>query len=682
MTGPDNGPSSAENTAGSDTLDWDAAQKEIEGLGTQPAVKPRQSLINRLLHRKPKADTLTQVETSPLMVLPEQDEAVLENLPPQKRGLARKIGRGLQIGFKNWAMNVNPKNFIDKDWVWRAGAIAGTGESVAFMMFAPLPGGSWVKAGVNLALAQGIYAGSRVWHNRMVKGVGGRYAGEDLSDISVAEARQKNLAEIDKTYKRFDVMAKNFFMGLSAGATYASATGLGIEIFKSITEQGASTVVDHVQPGTIARKTYAAMPEAPHPTPPESPPGATSPLIQPPVFKPEDINRIVTESRIEGKQVLTETAERIAKANSLDQATLEKVQEKISQEAAAVVGGHLTQRSEVVEEAIRALGEDPAKLSYRVFDGVNKAVLEEMQSKATDGFALVQSNNVDEVINSGRTFFNEAMETKEFHNQLLIEAKTALVRETLKEKAASMVGEHLGITNEVVDQAIENAGHDPSQLSEQTYEAFRHDIQGEIEKQVNAFDQNFDYSAAVSSRVNMDEIVTQAKTSFAESLEKSQEKLERTAGWWVAGYFASQENVIKGIDALLKTAEGQFNPALVTEVNITPGTTVGQMWVDRGYDLTSWDSDKADLFGAHIAANYDVLNNYWGELTKAHNLPDGFHFPVDIFELDELIDLAKKGDSKALQKLKDALHWIPTDKKFKILSKAGVALVTRSLYAR
>lgn len=706
MTGPDNGPSGVENNAGAEAIiaeaiAWDAAEKEIDQhFGTQPAVKPHQSLIDRLLHRKPKADTL-QADVTPLIVPPDQEEqAATENLPPQKRELLKKIGGGLKVGFKHWAQNLDPRG---KDRVWVAGALFGVNETLFFTILAPLPGSSWVKAGINLAVSQGVYAGARVWHNRMIAGIEKDYRGKDLSqDEDLAQIREKRLANVESSYIRADAALKNFFMGVSAGATYTSAGvllySLGPEVAKSLGFNINLPSLDSIHSATDTSTTTTQETAPAKPTAAASleeaktgdrVPGASSPATSSPGAQaaPAFLSTEVAAkaARVSTEDVLGKTVSRISEVQHLDPDVSKIVDEALRQNAAALVGEHLAKTNEVANEAIKAMGVNPSQLSQQIFEQVRMTVQEEMQSQATVSFASVTSNNVQEVIQQGQAAFSEVLNTNAFHDQLLNEAKTTLIKETLKEKAASMVGEHLGVPTAVLDRAIENAGHDPSQLSEQVYEGIRQNIQGEIEKQVNAFDQNFDYSTAVSSGAKIDEIVAQAKTSFAESVEKSHEKLTNDAKLLVDSYLASQENVIKGIDASLKTAEGQLNTALVTEVTINSPTTVGQILVDHGYDLTSWGPDKAELFGAHIAANYDLLNSYWGYLAKTHNLPDGFHFPVSNFELDELIDQAKKGDIKALQKLKDALHWIPFDKrisdiiKFKVLSKAGVTLVTRSL---
>lgn len=67
-----------------------------------------------------------------------------------------------------------------------------------------------------------------------------------------------------------------------------------------------------------------------------------------------------------------------------------------------------------------------------------------------------------------------------------------------------------------------------------------------------------------------------------------------------------------------------------------------------------------------------MLTDMWTKLAEAQLIPDG-PFPVSLGELTDLVEKAKAGDAIALQKLKDALHWIPADQKLRMLTKAGIA---------
>ena len=120
------------------------------------------------------------------------------------------------------------------------------------------------------------------------------------------------------------------------------------------------------------------------------------------------------------------------------------------------------------------------------------------------------------------------------------------------------------------------------------------------------------------------------------------------------------------------------NPGLFTEHSISSGTTVGDMLVDAGHQVT-WGTADAQLFGAHIAANHNLLSQMWEKMAEAHpNLVSG-PFPVSLSEINDLVAKAQMGDEEALRRLTEALHWIPSGAQFKILTQDGNAQILAML---
>lgn len=111
---------------------------------------------------------------------------------------------------------------------------------------------------------------------------------------------------------------------------------------------------------------------------------------------------------------------------------------------------------------------------------------------------------------------------------------------------------------------------------------------------------------------------------------------------------------------------------------IAPGETFGHLLSKTDNALT-WGASDAEVFGAHIAANYDLLTQTWGLASEAGVIPEGEHFPLSLNELNNLIELAENGDTEAIKKLRLALKWIPANEKFTLLSKDGVAAAMKVL---
>ncbi|MDP3724452.1 MAG: hypothetical protein Q8R11_02335, partial [bacterium] len=178
---------------------------------------------------------------------------------------------GLKTGFRNWVKNLDPRG---KDRYWFTGAAVGIAESAAFIWL-PIPGKGWVKAGISLATAQGIYAITKVAYGRKESQVRRRYQGEELI---------QRMIELESGYKLATGRVRNFYLGVSAGATYVSATGLLIESARSIAHElslsvNFKEVADKIQADLQAKINAQAVP--PTPEPPTPAPGSITPSPEP-----------------------------------------------------------------------------------------------------------------------------------------------------------------------------------------------------------------------------------------------------------------------------------------------------------------------------------------------------------------------------------------------------------------
>lgn len=113
------------------------------------------------------------------------------------------------------------------------------------------------------------------------------------------------------------------------------------------------------------------------------------------------------------------------------------------------------------------------------------------------------------------------------------------------------------------------------------------------------------------------------------------------------------------------------NPELVNSVEISQGDTIGQLLTDGGYDI-DWGPDNAQVFGAHIEANYDMLQGMNEQVAAAGISVEDF--PTQ-GEISTLVSQARAGDAVAMHRLTEAMHWIPTGGEFTILSPEAVELI-------
>jgi hypothetical protein len=117
------------------------------------------------------------------------------------------------------------------------------------------------------------------------------------------------------------------------------------------------------------------------------------------------------------------------------------------------------------------------------------------------------------------------------------------------------------------------------------------------------------------------------------------------------------------------------NHDLTQTLEIGHGDTIGQIFVDHGHTVT-WGAPDADLFGTHLYANYDILQEMHNRIAEAGVAVEAFPAKE---EIAGLIRAATGGDPVAIHRLTEALHWIPTGGNFNLLTPEGIEAARRAL---
>lgn len=236
--------------------------------------------------------------------------------------------------------------------------------------------------------------------------------------------------------------------------------------------------------------------------------------------------------------------------------------------------------------------------------------------------------------------------------------------ETLKTQAAAAVGSHLDIIDQATREYFTNQHIPLSGVSPETYEGVRLAVQHNAEAMSN---QSFFEAASIdpshAGAKGAEYLTNRLADHHDQLIGVAQQAFEHSQA--VNDQFAQAIN-IDLVDG--STVDPQF----VSEVIAQKGTNVGQLLIDNNIDVGNFGAAQAKLFGAHIAANHDSLKQMWIDMATAGELPKNAHFPMSLSELDSIIEKASAGDPLALQKLKEALHWIPAVHKFKILSPKAI----------
>lgn len=474
----------------------------------------------------------------------EADFAVNPNLIPEKeKPFAKKLRTALWGGVKNWAKNLDPRG---KDKFWRIGFAAGVVETPLFLIGASIPGlQGWLKAGTNLLLAQGFYGAARGIYSFKERQIKKRFSGDELI---------QKLEDLEKGRGSTMGKIKNVFLGVSAGATYASVTGLGIEAVKGVAT-GMNINLSEIKFPTV------------------------KPLREPmPV--------IIDETQM---PVFVETS---------------------------------------------TLPSGDAGLADKLFQEKFETI-----TKHIDGVPFEEQNE-----------FYKAFVTQK----------------------AAEVGKELPITDKFIEEALKAKGQMLSDLDASSLEKARLALQHDLEAQANtSFDANLEVILKANPNLDLDTAINQAVGESHKSFETllGTEQFQAHFSDVAQKAIAEQTALADALSMHISTGlEGQTK--LFTDQAIKKGTTVGQLLIEKGHQVT-WGAGDAKLFGAHIAANYDMLTDMWGKMADNKLILDK-PFPIGLTELADLVKKAEGGDLAAIEKLKLALHWIPAGEKFRILTAAGV----------
>jgi len=329
------------------------------------------------------------------------------------------------------------------------------------------------------------------------------------------------------------------------------------------------------------------------------------------------------------------------------------------------------------------MGIDPAKVSPQAFEHARSLVQNVMEKEANYSFnpnnypidfaggshTLSQFNeNFAKDFNSFISHPDTIMQLK---NLALGDLKDSLVAEMVSaqsfgDSVAAAVGAHLDtVTSNTINEVLAAKGLDPSKLSPEGLQKIQEALRHQMENYANY---QFEGAAGMAVEKGILEpqvVAAEGNKLFADFLN-SQDAHNRLVA--LASKTLNENMPINQIPGNVQEALSSLSPADLVEKTIPGGSDVGHMLFEAGVQ-TGWGADQAQLFGAEIAANHELLSAAWA--ANEHT-----PFPIEIGgNLQSLIERAQDSDAEALQKLKDALRWIPAGARFKILSKAGVNAV-------
>lgn len=569
-----------------------------------------------------------------------------------------ELSQAVGIGLKNYYKNLNPKNFFEKDWNWRAGFAVGATESVLFTAFAPIPGANgWIKAGLNLAITQGGHVALNVARSRQELKAGRTFV--DDQDALLAR-----MTEIERKYGGAHQKLKNFALGMSAGAMYLSlcsfvsevgkeALGLDMQkMFQERLEQGngvpAAETPDLPGSGDIA---------APAPESAQSGAGGanlggheaaddlgaqdTSVMggdQAPPIVTPDNAPAVVPP-------IPTAPVAPAMPANLPDAAPIQPAVSAVSPLPETI---NLPEGSnpwtEVKGYLHDSLGRDPS--GPEIQEAVNKVLAENNIADAHN----VQPGSL------------KIHGVNEYINQLNGGKSIPSVEPAVNIKAAEVGKVLSSAQDEAVKKALEQSHLTPSGIDQAAVDKAHQAVQNALEIKANAV-----YDAAGSN--------TGAGQQTFESwlaTNATHSRLAETA----QNAFVEQAQAADALTHQVSTAL-EATPNLYADQAIAHGTNVGQMLHDAGYQVT-WTRADAEMLGAHIAANHDMLAKMTHDMAANHNIPEN-PFSVGMTEIYDLVTKAQNGDSSALRRLFEALRYIPEGQKFRILNKAGISIAMAAL---
>lgn len=640
----------------------------------------------------------------------------LRKLNLLKPGHIRKPSGGefkqaIGIGLRNWAKNLNP---IGKDRAWVLGAAAGGIEGLLVMAAGPIPGKGFIKAGANAAAMQGFWAVSRWGRMRGEKRIRERFSGDE-------DELKRQLTEYEERYARASGRMRNFFAGVSAGAVYGSAFGLGLEMFKVLpmsfqegptaATTGTSTegVVETPGPKTAGLGT-GEVPKTPvataaqglaveataTPTPAAGPGGlpggnleaATSPTAEStatatatplPAASPTPEPSFSPLPTATPTETPTATATATATATStpteVPPATATSTATPLpTQTPSPVPTATPTPAAEASPTASwtpepSATPTPQPTASPTPSLTATPGALE--QGPSLPGGLVQTGPDIGEppstppagVVPGGLQVQPDVGQEGGIESGTG-EAPTGKVDLLLGDKATE-VGKVLpSVQDEVIKESLERGNRSLADIDQAAVDKARQAIQHALEAKANAI---YDVSSDAEAGRDAFESWLSTDTAHSQLAGVTQNALIEQA--------QATDAVAQNVSTALEATEA--TPDLFTDQAIAHGTNVGQMLQDAGYQVT-WTGADAEMLGAHIAANNDMLTEMWHNMAAHQNIPES-PFPVGLTELNDLVAKAQAGDKEALRRLLAALRYIPAGQKFRILNKEGISAVLAAL---
>lgn len=539
------------------------------------------------------------------------------------------------VGWRNWKNNLDPRG---KDKAWVLGVALGGAEGLAVMAIGPIPGKGLVKAGINAAAMQGFWAASRWGKMRGEYKIRNRFYGDEL---------EERLKDYEEKYARGSQKMKNFFAGVSAGAVYGSALGLGLEMAKVF------PLGIHEAPiGTAGAPVEGAVDQAPDSgaqdtgvTGGDQAPsgdltsGSEAGQVPPDVITPDTVPDAVPPEPT--TQISPNITPELPKAVSAQPAVsaVPPMPETINLPKGS------NPWTEVKGYLHDSLDRDPS--GPEIQEAVNKVLAE---NNIADAHA-VQPGDL------------KIHEVNEYIHQLKGEQSLPAVTEQVTNIKAAEVGKVLSSAqDEAVKKALEQSHFTLADVDQAAVDKAHQAVQNALEIKANAV-----YDAAGSSA----EAGQKAFESWL-ATDAAHSQLAETA----QNAFVEQAREANIFTHQVSTAL-EATPNLYADQAIAHGTNVGQMLHDAGYQVT-WTGADAEMLGAHIAANHDMLAKMTHDMALNHNIPEN-PFSVGMTEIYDLVTKAQNGDQSALRRLFEALRYIPEGQKLRILNKAGIDIALAAL---
>ncbi|MCL4365808.1 hypothetical protein M1437_01105 [Patescibacteria group bacterium] len=244
-------------------------------------------------------------------------------------------------------------------------------------------------------------------------------------------------------------------------------------------------------------------------------------------------------------------------------------------------------------------------------------------------------------------------------------------QEYMQLKAAE-VGKFLPDRDEIVHKAIESKGMIiegkslmNADIDHVSFVKGQESVQRLMEAKANAIYDNIprDPQTTVGS---VQEAADKAYVAWLSSTE-GQHELIGAASKTIKEHLQIEEKLAQQVvDGL------QSNPMFFQEVPI-------EQEAGKILNISGVPAD-APILGANIIANYDMLTDMWETMAKGHPdlLPDAY-YPVSLSEVNKLVEQAEKGDKVALNRLMQALHWIPKDGRFRKVAQLASQSVLKMI---